>query len=299
MNKYYKIKIYFVLFAVNINKPTKEMKNLSKSILLISSILLFSCSKDDNTATYSTPAPIDYSTEAPISGQFQRNVLMEDYTGTWCGYCPRMAYGIQKVEEQGIRAVPVALHGGSNTEPFLYNGTLPTSISGYPTGRLNRLSDWDYFSTSDINRVKKLNGNNCPIGLAMNSTITGNAVNLDVKVKFKSDYTGLKLVVYVVEDGLIYNQANYTSYYGGVSVISGFRHDNVLRACYTDIRGEALTGTTDGATITKNFSVNVPSNVQNVANMRFVAFVIDSSGRAINVRETASSIEDQSFEQNP
>jgi hypothetical protein len=299
MNKYYKIKIYFVLFAVIINKPTKEMKNLSKSVLLIASIILFSCSKDDSTPTYTTTPPVDYSAEAPISGQFQRNVLMEDYTGTWCGYCPRMAYGIQKVEEQGIRSIPVALHGGSNTEPFLYNGTLPTTILGYPTGKLNRLTDWDYLSASDVNKVKKLNGNNCPIGLAMNSTITGSAVNLDVKIKFKSDYTGLKLVVYVVEDGLIYNQSNYTSYYGGASVISGFRHDNVLRACYTDIYGDSLTGTTDGATVTKNFSVNVPANVQNVANMRFVAFVVDSSGRAINVRETASSTENQSFEQNP
>jgi hypothetical protein len=224
---------------------------------------------------------------------------MEDYTGTWCGYCPRMAYGIQKVEEQGIRAIPVALHGGSNTDPFLYSGTLPTTISGYPTGKLNRLTDWDYLSTSDVNKVKKLNGNNCPIGLAMNSTILGNTVNLDVKVKFKSDFTGLKLVVYVVEDGLIYNQANYTSYYGGASTISGFRHDNVLRACYTDILGDALTGTTDGATVTKNFSLSVPNNVQNVANMRFVAFVVDAVGRAINVRETNTSVENQAFEQNP
>lgn len=274
------------------------MKNLSKSILLIAFTLLFSCSKDDNTATYTPTATIDYSTEAPISGQFQRNVLIEDYTGTWCGYCPRMSYGIQKIEEQGIRLVPVAIHGGSNTEPFLYNGPLPTTISGYPTGKLNRSADWDYFSASDVNRVKKLNGNNCPIGLAMNSTITGNAVNLNVNIKFKSDYTGLKLVVYVVEDGLIYNQTNYTSYYGNVSTILGFTHDNVLRSCYTNILGDAISGTTDGATVTKNFNMNVPTNVQNVANMRFVAFVVDANGKAINSRAAAPS-DNQSFEQNP
>jgi len=274
------------------------MKNLQKSILLLASIVLVSCSKDDSPAVTPT-APIDYSTEAAVSGQFQRNVLIEDYTGTWCGYCPRMAYGIQKVEEQGIRAIPVALHGGSNTEPFLYSGTLPLNISGYPTGRLNRQSDWDFFSLSDVDRVKKLNGNNCPIGIAMNSTITGSLVNLDVKVKFNSDFTGLKLVVYVVEDGLSYTQTNYTSYYGGGSSIPGFIHDNVLRVCYTDIHGDVLNGTTNGATVTKNFSVNVPSNVQNVANMRFVAFVIDSNGKAINVRETNSSVENQAFEVNP
>jgi len=67
--------------------------------------------------------------------------------------------------------------------------------------------------------------------VAMNSTVSGGTINLDVNVKFAQDYTNLKLVVYAVEDNLIYNQTNYTSFYGGGSYISNFEHDNVLRAC--------------------------------------------------------------------
>jgi len=68
---------------------------------------------------------------------------------------------------------------------------------------------------------------------------------------------------------------------------------------FTNILGDDITGTTTtGQTITKNFSVPVPSNVSNVANMRFVAFVIGFDEKAINVRATTPG-ENQSFEQNP
>lgn len=272
------------------------MKKLQKAVLLLALTLIASCSKDD-PKTPVTATVIDYSTAAAISGEFQRNVLIEDYTGTWCGYCPRMAYGIEKVIEQGIRIVPVAIHGGSSTEPFLYSGTFPTTVTGYPTGKLNRGADWDYLSTSDITKVKRLNGNNCPMGIAMNSTVTGTTINLDVKTKYTADYSGLKLVVYVVEDGLVYTQQNYTSYYGGGSTIPGFVHNNALRACFTDVLGDALTGTVKGATVTKNFSVNIPSRVQNVANMKFIAFLVDAAGQTINVRSSASGV-NQAFEEN-
>jgi len=51
---------------------------------------------------------------SPVS--FQKNVLIEDYTGTWCGWCPRVTYGIKLVEEETENAVPVAIHVGDAME---------------------------------------------------------------------------------------------------------------------------------------------------------------------------------------
>lgn len=173
------------------------------------------------------------------------------------------------------------------------------SLSGYPTGMLNRTITWNYPENSNINQVKNLVSNNVGLGLAINSNVSNGNINLDVKIKFASDYSNLKLVVYVLEDNLFDNQTNYTSFYGGGSVITNFENDHVLRANLTDILGDPINeATTNGQTVTKTFAVPVPSNVSNVSNISFVAFVVGNDKKAINVRASLPG-ENQSFEQNP
>jgi hypothetical protein len=240
--------------------------------------------------------------EQPISGKFLKNVLIEDYTGTWCQYCPRVLHGIKQVESEQLRAYPVSIHRSVASSPDPYN--FPAApleqligVTGYPTAMLNRKVLWDNeISTTEVKNQIKLNAD---LGIALNSTISGGTINLSVNVKFVSNFSDLKLVVYVLEDGLIYNQVNATSYFNGQNPIVNFEHDHVLRACLTDlVNGDTLTGTTAGATVTKNFTVATPSNVANVAKMNFVAFVLDATGKAINVRGAAPNVT-QTFQINP
>ncbi|TGD58018.1 Omp28-related outer membrane protein [Flavobacterium humi] len=271
------------------------MKKLKLHFFALAVILAAtSCSKDDAPeSTGSTPVNDD-----PISGMFQKNVLIEDYTGTWCGWCPRVAYSIQQVENVTTKSVAVAVHGGSASEPMRYTGSLPIDIQGYPTGMLDRTVEWVYPENTHINQAKNLAKNNSGLGLAMNSTVSGGTIDLNVKIKFAQDVTNAKLVVYLVEDNLVYDQTNYTSYFGGGATIANFDHDNVLRQTLTSITGDALTGTTASQTITKNFNLPIPANVTNAANIHFVAFVTGSNGGAINVRKAAPNT-DQAFEVNP
>ena len=95
---------------------------------------------------------------------------------------------------------------------------------------------------------------------------------------------------------LIYNQTNSTSYYGGANPIVGFEHDHVLRAVLSSsILGETITGSTNlNDEFSKSFTYTIPGNV-NASNVRFVAFVIDSSNKALNARQAGPN-ENQSFE---
>lgn len=240
--------------------------------------------------------------EQPISGKFLKNVLIEDYTGTWCQYCPRVLHGIKQVESEQLRAYPVSIHRSVASSPDPYN--FPAApleqligVTGYPTAMLNRKVLWDNeISTTEVKNQIKPNVN---LGLALNSTVTGGTINLNVNIKFLENFSNLKLVVYVLEDGLIYNQVNATSYFGGQNPIVNFVHDHVLRACLTDlVNGDALTGTNAGSTVTKNFTIPIPSSVSNGANMSFVAFVLDETGKAINVRGAAQNVT-QTFQVNP
>ncbi len=50
---------------------------------------------------------------------FRKIMLIEDYTGTWCGYCPRVAYAIELVHQQTEDAIAVGIHR-SRSEPSMY-----------------------------------------------------------------------------------------------------------------------------------------------------------------------------------
>lgn len=244
--------------------------------------------------------------EAPTS--FSKNVLIEDYTGAWCGWCPRVAYGIELVEQQTEQSVTVAIHRGNSSSSSAYYDpyTYPADdledmigLSGYPTAMLNRTRLWTYPEPSNVNQVVNLTGDNALVGLALNPTINGSTMSIDVNVQFGIDYSGdnLKLVVYILEDGLYEDQVNYTSYYDGADPISNFEHNNVLRAVLTDILGDPIPNDQLAADniYSETFNVDVPDTVSNSGNIRVVAFVVDNNNAAMNSR-AANFGENQSFE---
>ena len=237
-------------------------------------------------------------TVLPAPTKFEQNVLIEDYTGTWCGHCPRISYAIELVEQQTTDAYVVAIHRGSTNpssgsyDPYNYSaGALENLIGleGYPTGMLNRTTEWIYPEPNNVSQVVNLASGQADVGLALSPTLNGNTMNIDVNVKFGGQFSAsnAKLVVYVLEDGLVFNQTNYTSYYGGGSFVANFEHNHVLRASLTSLLGDQIPSSEYSAdnVYQVNSNVAVPSNVTSTEKMSVVAVVIDgSSNAAINVR---------------
>lgn len=215
---------------------------------------------------------------------FNKKVLIEDFTGTWCGWCPRVSYGIEQVNAQTNDAVVVALHKSGN-DPYIIN-TSPYNVSSYPTAHLNRTTEWTYPEPENVSQVVGLtSGVNPRLGLALSPTLNGSTLNIDVNVKFGYNFNNMKLVVYVLESGLVYPQTNYTSYYGGGSSIPNFVHNHVLRSVLTNVMGDEITGNTNsGDVYNRNISVPLPNNITDSNNISIVAFVVNNSGKAINVR---------------
>ena len=276
------------------------MKKSSFLSLLLLSLLFISCGETnvvENIPDGSVDTP-------PISGYFKKRVLIEDYTGTWCGNCTRVAYAIDQVNAESDKAVTVAIHNGNDPYHFegiapLKNLILPNSPLALPVSRLNRMNVWTFPEPTNTQEAINLTGNNSGLGIAMNSTVENGMINLDVNIKFALNYTDLKLVVYLLEDDLVYLQRNYTTYYDNVNPIPAYTHNHVLRAAMTNILGDAITENTEaGSTITRNFSMPVPENIENASNLNFVAFLVGSDNVAINTR-AAHANEEQEFEENP
>lgn len=277
------------------------MKKFGYIGLLFISLFLTSCS---NTEMVYSPITVDDRVDAePISGLFQKNMLIEDYTGTWCGNCTRVSHAISLVEEQTDRMVAVAIHNGN--DPYHFAGIQPlkdlispNSDLELPVSRLNRTIRWTASEQDHIHEAINLTSNNCGLGLAMHAAVGDASINLDVKVKFAQNYENLKLVVYVLENHLLYRQYNYYStLYGGGYILPNFEHNHVLRASLTHLLGDSLSDTNFNQTVSTNFSVPIPANITNADNISFVAFVVDANNNVINVR-AAEGNEDQTFEQN-
>jgi len=265
------------------------------------SALFVAVSCSDTNAIYSEIAVNDAVDAPAVPGQFNKNVLLEDYTGTWCGNCTRVSYGIEQVLEKTDRAVVVAIHNGR--DPFHFVGfeplkdmISPNSDLELPQARLNRIITW---TDPDTNSQDALNltSNNCGLGVAMTSVVANGTINLDVNVKFAQNYNDIKIVVYVLEDHLIHRQTNYSNYYNGENYLNNFEHNHVLRASLTHLLGDAITTSNFGDIFTKSFSVPIPSNIANAENISFVAIITDANNNALNSRASKSN-EDQAFQEN-
>jgi len=253
-------------------------------------------------ATYmgisSVPLVITF-TEVPETN-FVKRLLVEDYTGTWCGYCPRVAFAIEQLHAQSENVVAVAIHRPSSNissavyDPYNYDTTELEdliNVPGYPKGMLNRTIQWGFPEPDNIAQAVALTqGENPKLGLALQPVITGSSISLTVKTQFSKNFSNLKLVVYVLENGLVYAQHNYTDYYNSVDVIQNYVHNHVLRGCLTPLLGESINNNDSvlNGIYTKTFNATLPANVTNINNVEFVAFIVDATGKAINVRKAAA-----------
>lgn len=241
---------------------------------------------------------------------YVKRVLIEDYTGTWCGYCPRVAHAIELAKAQTDKIVAVAIHRPSSVptssvyDPYNFDAseleaTLGPGSEGYPKGFLNRKTQWSFPEPDNVGQVIALTqGENPKLGLAISSTVSNGNISMEVSTQFARDFSNLKLVVYVLENGLIYDQHNYTIYYNDADIIEDFEHNHTLRATLTPLLGEAIsnTETVTGNTYTRTFNVAIPANVANADNIEFVAFIVDETGKAINVRQALPNVT-QDFEE--
>ncbi|MFC4261385.1 Omp28-related outer membrane protein [Ferruginibacter yonginensis] len=218
---------------------------------------------------------------------FVHKVLVEEYSGTWCGNCPRILYGVDLLKQQTNKAIVVGTHLFGN-DPFInnYGNSLAASqnVGGVPTGIINRTSGWNGPQYENVNQVIGAIQPFSFAGIAINSTANGGVITANIKVNYSQSIgASAKLTVYVVEDDLYFSQRNYSSnLYGGQAVIPNFRYDGVLRAILTATTGDAIAAS--GIDNDKTYSITIANNIGNINNARIVAFVTNANGNVVNVQ---------------
>lgn len=266
-------------------------------------------------ATYNglTSPVVNFSSFDFIPSEYTQKVLIEDYTGTWCTYCPRMAQILDFFVDYSENVIPVAIHcEGNEEDPWVYEywqqmaATENYNANGQPKGKINRIYPVNMLEgvqpcpndpTGYYPQIDPYLNQAAPLGLAINSTLSGNSLNIQVKVGFATgDISNAKLVVNLIEEGLTYDQKN--GYYGSSfpncpfnqgeynqNPIPDFPQKHVLLKSFTDIFGDAIPANevADGNIWTKDLNVSLPSNVTNANNLYLVAFVV-GNGDEISTR---------------
>ena len=228
----------------------------------------------------------------------ERKVVIEDYTGTWCVWCPRVTAAIEWVHELTDQISVVAIHEAGTGEysdpmhfPQVENLKDEFGVDGLPAAQINRTTPWvlpTIPNESHIEVVTSLAGAVTNLAIGVNSQLTGNDLIVEVNVAYEEGSgQNDKLVVYVVENGIIYLQKNaYDSidqsiYFGMGDPIPNFEHNEVLRASLSDVFGDAIPATGALEEYTRTYNYTVP-NDYNKDNLSLVVMVVDENNTAKN-----------------
>lgn len=107
-----------------------------------------------NGEAVETPISISGSTTVLEHG-YDRNLVIEEATGTWCGWCPGGIVMLEYINENyGDRFFSVAVHGGNSTEPMktASYAEFLNNVSGFPYSITNRVEEFSPGSTVEAQK---------------------------------------------------------------------------------------------------------------------------------------------------
>jgi thiol-disulfide isomerase/thioredoxin len=223
-----------------------------------------------------TSSDVTVTATDPGPSPFTQKLLTEDYTGTWCGYCPRVGASLKTYSSSNPNCIVVGVHGpAGSSDPYNYTYITQLAntfgITSYPSVIINRDSKWNENSTVLNSELTK----RAPVGIGFETSVTGSTINVKAKVKFDiTTQIPLKLIVMLVEDNLVASQTNYYAPTYGPDPITNYVHKNTLRTAGTDIFGDDIpvAQQTSGNTWEKTMTINAAG--YNIGNCKVIATVV-------------------------
>lgn len=168
-----------------------------------------------------------------LSYQTTKRVLIEEGTGTWCGWCPRGAVYTEQIDTvYPGTAIVVAVHNADPMTNTTYDAGMAALIAGYPSGAVDR-KDIDVdpldFENSYLSRINDVSP--ADIGVSAYFNAATRQVDIQVSATFATEVSGdFRLNAILVEDDVTgttagYNQTNYYSVQANNIALTGAGHN--------------------------------------------------------------------------
>lgn len=243
--------------------------------------------------------------------------LMEEYTGTWCGWCTRGFLALELMNNLYPDDFVALAYHNSDAMEIMSSSLFPANIEGFPSAVLERTYEVDpYYGTNSSsvlgieNDWKTLRSSLAPANLnvtaSLDETNSKVAATADLVFPMSNKSANYSVEFALVADSLCgtgssWNQSNYYPSYASSyanekylsilttypSTIEGLKFNDVIIASTrltgddvalpTEIEGEATYTATAEFELSKAVNTSGESLVQNINNLRVVAILIDKS----------------------
>lgn len=259
------------------------------SLSLVSAMLLgiFACNKVNSPNTGTNPFgasinnnpssnvanPLDLVGNVPTS--FTQKVVIEEFTGEWCGFCPDGAQILDQITSSNAGKIyGAAIHDKDWLEinPFYSQiKTLLPNTYGFPGATANRKpyngenifgrGSWEAAATQLLSQTPEC-------GMALVSKEKNDMLDLKVFVGYNAKVNkATKLTIYLLEDGIAHvNQSNATPNY---------KHNHVVRECFTTTLGDDISLSDVGKKYTlKEFkNLDIAGKYKDKSKLHILAFI--------------------------
>ena len=289
--------------TINMNFPADEVSGKYKKTFTITKV-----NDQKNTASGKSAQGfvITLDEKQPVTP------VIEEFTGTWCGWCPRGMVGMEKMHDTfGDQIVQIAAHSGDIMAINEYQPVINTYTSGFPNSITDRRFEADPSYSSLNNVMSKAFERTAQGTIALTAEWASpdqKAVTFTTKTCFSYSETdgqyGIALVL--TQDGLKgtgsnWAQSNYYSggsgssemsfWYSAGSSVSGLEFNHVPVAAWS-----ALTGI-DGSVspkieagkeqvFTYQGDISQNSKIQDKTKLKAIALLIDrSNGTIVNAAQ--------------
>ena len=229
----------------------------------------------------------------PVSTEPElKNVVLEEYTGIYCTYCPdghAIAAAIQENNPGRVNLINIHVGGYSNPSggdpdfrtPF---GTAIANEAGvpfYPSGSINRRSwnggasaigrgEWNSKANIIMDEVSNVN-----VGVEADINVQNNLLTVHVEAYYTSDSTDNTNFLNIA---LLQNNTLGPQTGGGQG--DEYNHMHRLVWLITGQWGETISTTTAGTFIDETYTYSIPDNYNgvatNIANLEVVAFITET-----------------------
>lgn len=227
----------------------------------------------------------------PQATKYEHRVLLEDFTGTWCGPCARVLTALAELNKKDTgKKVLIAAHHMSDAmsipgiNPLFLN--LEDAIQrpsnqrgGIPFAVINRSYGWTFPEISNLDQPLNSASASSPIGISINSSLKATDGTVVANITFSQDYQNLKYVLYVLEDNIIDKQ-------NGIS--NTFSHQDVVKAITSPLGTDITDSTLKGSTIELSHNFTSYKNA-NIDNLRVLVAILDNDGKVLNVQDAKAN----------
>ena len=232
-----------------------------------------------------------------LSGSFPRKIVMEERTGTWCGWCIRGVVGMDLMKKKYPDTfIGIAVHGADPMTVSAYDSYMDNYTAPFPSMVIDRKKELagdpypdsgaDNFFQSEM-KLKPVAGIKLSGGF-VNANKKEITLNTVTTFGISTNNANFKLAYVLIENGITgYNQDNY---YSGGSEMGGYEKrpqlikdmifNDVARGIYsepTGIPNSIPNSVAELVAVEHNYSITLPASIKDVNKLGVVVMLLNGT----------------------